>query len=182
MGHRLSKIYTRTGDAGTTGLADGSRIAKHDLRIEAIGALDEANSAIGLVLTQRIDSRDLHDTLIDVQHRLFDAGGQLSLPGHDAIEPRHIERLEAALDRLNADLPALKEFILPGGSPAAATCHVARAAVRRAERCLWRLAAQTQISAALTAWVNRLSDLLFVAARVLARQDGGTEPTWQRDL
>ena len=182
MGHRLSRIYTRTGDAGTTGLADGSRVAKHDLRIEAIGALDEANSVIGLVLTQRIESAAIRDTLVEVQHRVFDAGGELSLPGHTAIEARHVERLEAALDRLNAGLPPLKEFVLPGGTPAAAACHMARAAVRRAERCLWRLAAEATVGEPLTAWVNRLSDYLFVAARVLARQDGGAEPTWQRDL
>lgn len=181
MGHRLSRIYTRTGDAGTTGLADGSRVSKHDLRIEAIGALDEANSAVGFVLTQRIESRAIRDTLVDIQHRLFDAGAELSLPGHTAIDTRHVERLEAALDALNADLPPLKEFILPGGTPAAATCHMARAAVRRAERCLWRLAEHSEVGADFTAWINRLSDYLFVAARVLARQDGQAEPTWQRD-
>lgn len=183
MGHRLSKIYTRTGDAGTTGLADGSRTPKHDVRIEAIGALDEANSAVGFLLTQDIASDAVRDTLTHIQHRLFDAGAELSLPGYRAISDEHIDRLEASLDALNADLPPLKEFILPGGTPAAAVCHMARAAVRRAERCLWALNSDADAVAesALAPWVNRLSDYLFVVARVLARQNGGSEPTWQRD-
>jgi cob(I)alamin adenosyltransferase len=185
MGHRLSRIYTRTGDAGTTGLADGSRMPKHAVRIETIGALDEANSAIGYLLTQEIGAPEIRTTLTDIQHRLFDAGAELSLPGHRAITAGHVDRLETALDALNANLPPLKEFILPGGTPAAAICHLARAAVRRGERCLWRLidedSSAVAADAALAPWLNRLSDYLFVAARVLARQHGGSEPTWQRD-
>lgn len=182
MGHRLSKIYTRTGDAGTTGLADGTRVSKYDARIEAIGALDEANAVIGFLLTQQFDSGAIRDTLIDVQHRLFDAGAELSMPGHAFIDAPHVAQLETALDALNADLPPLREFILPGGNTAAAACHMARAAARRAERCVWQLAEDVELGEALPKWVNRLSDYLFVAARVLARENGGTEPTWQKTL
>lgn len=194
MGHRLSRIYTRTGDTGTTGLADGTRVAKHDARIEAIGALDETNSAIGFVLTQPFESAEVRATLNRIQHRLFDAGAQLALPGAAAmIGERHVGDLEAALDRLNAALPPLKDFVLPGGNAAAAACHMARSAARRAERRLWQLAAcaiegddadadpQVGADTALMQWVNRLSDYLFVAARVLAREHGGTEPLWQPD-
>jgi len=180
MGHRLSKIYTRTGDQGTTGLADGTRVEKSSARIEAIGALDETNSAIGFLLTQEIRSEAIRQRLVDIQHWLFDAGAELSLPGHTAIAAEHVTALEAALDELNADLPPLKEFLLPGGNSAAAACHIARAAARRAERCLWRLDEQSAVGEALMAWVNRLSDYLFVAARVLARQDGAAEPSWRR--
>ena len=182
MGHRLSRIYTRTGDAGSTGLADGTRIGKDAERIEAIGTLDEANSAIGFLLTQSIDSDGVRATLIEIQHKLFDAGAELSLPGHTAIRAEHIERLEAALDEINGELPPLKEFVLPGGTPAAAACHIARTAARRAERSLWRLAQTDELNEHLAAWINRLSDYLFVVARVLARQGGGTEPTWRQEL
>jgi cob(I)alamin adenosyltransferase len=181
MGHRLSRIYTRTGDKGTTGLADGARISKHDVRIEAIGALDETNSVLGFVLVQAFESEAIRETLTEIQHRLFDAGAQLSMPGQAMIEARHVRRLETALDALNADLPPLKEFILPGGNAAAAACHMARAAARRAERCLWRLAEVSEPGDTLLQWMNRLSDYLFVAARVLTRENGGTEPTWQAD-
>ena len=179
MGHRLSKIYTRTGDKGTTGLADGTRVEKTSSRIEAIGALDETNSAVGFLLTQSIRSEDIRDRLVDIQHRLFDAGAELSLPGHVAIAEENVTTLEAALDALNGDLPPLKEFVLPGGNSAAAACHIARAAARRAERCLWRAHEDSAVGEPLMAWVNRLSDYLFVAARVLARQDGAAEPVWQ---
>ncbi len=179
MGHRLSKIYTRTGDQGTTGLADGSRVEKYSSRIEAIGALDETNSAVGFLLAQSIRSEDIRARLTEIQHRLFDAGAELSLPGHTAITAEHVTALESALDALNGDLPPLREFVLPGGNAAAAACHMARAAARRAERCLWRLDAENPLEEPLMAWVNRLSDYLFVAARVLARQDGAAEPTWQ---
>ena len=130
MGHRLSRIYTRTGDAGSTGLADGTRIGKDAERIEAIGTLDEANSAIGFLLTQSIDSASVRTTLIEIQHKLFDAGAELSLPGHVAIRSEHVEQLEPALDELNSGLPPLKEFVLPGGTPAAAAwarCNSLRA-------------------------------------------------------
>jgi cob(I)alamin adenosyltransferase len=180
MGHRLSKIYTRTGDKGTTGLADGSRIDKYDARIEAMGSLDEANSAVGFLLTQSFDSNAIRVTLTNIQHGLFDAGAELSMPGHAFVLDEHVEQLEKALDALNEDLPPLKEFILPGGNAAAAACHLARAAARRAERSLWRLAAESELSEALPMWVNRLSDYLFVAARVLARENGGEAPTWKK--
>lgn len=179
MGHRLSKIYTRTGDQGTTGLADGTRVSKFDLRVEAMGTLDEANSAVGFLLAQSFESARIRTTLIEIQHRLFDAGAQLSMPGHAFILDEHVEALEVALDALNEDLPPLREFILPGGNAAAAACHVARSAARRAERTVWALADSEPLGESLPAWVNRLSDYLFVAARVLARENGGTEPTWQ---
>ena len=180
MGHRLSRIYTRTGDKGTTGLADGSRVDKYDARIEAIGCLDETNSAIGFLLTQSFESGAIRTTLTNIQHMLFDAGAELSMPGHAFIQAEHVEQLEAALDALNEELPPLREFILPGGNAAAAACHMARAAARRAERSLWRLAAEAELPEALPMWVNRLSDYLFVAARVLARENGGAEPTWKK--
>lgn len=182
MGHRLTRIYTRTGDKGTTSLADGTRIGKCDARIEAIGSLDETNSAIGFLLTQKFESAAIRSMLVDIQHRLFDAGAELSLPGQVIFDTQCVTRLEAALDELNSALPPLREFILPGGNPAAAACHVARAAARRTERCLWRLAEDFELEAALLTWVNRLSDYLFVAARVLARENGGEEPTWQATL
>lgn len=179
MGNRLSKIYTRTGDDGTTGLADGSRVAKHDIRIEAIGVVDELNSAIGFLLCQPIQDETLQAALVRVQHSLFDMGAQLSMPEYLAIEASHIALLEQEIDRQNKDLPPLKEFILPGGNAAAAACHVARASARRAERTLWRRSLEIPTDDVLLKYLNRLSDLLFVCARTLARQDGGTEVMWQ---
>ena len=134
MGKRLSKIYTRTGDDGTTGLGDGSRVAKDSLRVEAFGTIDEANSAIGLVLARESIPAPVRGVLTEIQHDLFELGGELCIPGHSAITAAYIERLEVELDALNADLPALEEFILPGGGEAAARCHLARTIVRRAER------------------------------------------------
>jgi cob(I)alamin adenosyltransferase len=139
MGNRLSKIYTRTGDDGTTGLGDGSRVPKTNARIEAYGTVDEANCALGMVLAVPGLPADVADLLTNVQHELFDLGGELAVPGYRTIQSEHIDRLEQALDRLNEKLPALKEFILPGGGPAAAACHLARAITRRAERCTWRV-------------------------------------------
>ncbi|HEX7812902.1 MAG TPA: cob(I)yrinic acid a,c-diamide adenosyltransferase [Burkholderiales bacterium] len=179
MGNRLSKIYTRTGDAGTTGLGDGSRVAKDSLRIQAIGAVDELNSAIGVLLAEPI-SDSASQCLRDVQHDLFDLGGELSIPGYTSIGDEHVTRLEAMLDRYNADLPPLKEFILPGGSRAAALCHVARTVCRRAERCLVSLVGAEQLSAALQRYLNRLSDLLFVLCRVLNRDAGVGDVYWQK--
>jgi len=180
MGYRLSKIYTRTGDKGTTGLGDGRRVDKDSHRIEAIGCMDELNSLIGiLIATGEADER-VSDILTEVQHRLFDLGGELAVPGLETITDERITYLEQRLDELNADLPPLKEFILPGGSPGAAHCHHARAVCRRAERRLTLLAKDPdeQISANAMSYVNRLSDLLFVIARVLARQNGGQEVFW----
>lgn len=180
MGHRLSKIYTRTGDGGTTGLADGSRIAKHDPRIEAVGAIDEANSAIGLVLAEIGEDDALSELLHDVQHDLFEIGAELSMPQYESVRKADILRLEAGLDKINAELPPLKEFVLPGGNRAAAACHLARTICRRAERRAWALAEHAAIHGDLVGYLNRLSDFLFVAARSLARRDGA-ETLWQRD-
>jgi cob(I)alamin adenosyltransferase len=182
VGNRLSKIYTRTGDDGTTGLADGSRVAKKDIRIEAGGTVDELSCAIGLVLAE-IDATDpVHADLTRIQHELFEVGAELSLPGYRKTTARHVARLEEGLDRLNGQLPPLKEFILPGGNRPAAACHLARAVCRRAERVVWALAAKTEINPDLPRYLNRLSDYLFVAARTLARRDGAREILWQHDV
>ena len=178
MGNRLSKIYTRTGDQGSTGLGDGRRVDKDDARIEALGAVDELNSTLGLLLTESLPVA-VHDCLMRVQHALFDLGGELSIPGHTMLTPADTLRLEQALDGFNADLPPLKEFILPGGNATAATCHLARAICRRAERRTITLARSETVNAAALIYLNRLSDLLFVIARVLARADGGSEVLWQ---
>lgn len=179
MGNRLSKIYTCTGDSGETGLGDGSRVAKDDARVEAYGTVDETNSAIGVVLSHQIDNDTICRCLTDVQHDLFDLGGELCIPGHEMIDDSHIERLERILDGLNDQLPALKEFILPGGNPAAANCHLARTICRRAERRVHTLSRSEPINPAGLRYLNRLSDLLFVIARILARADGGNEVLWQ---
>jgi len=180
MGNRLSKIYTRTGDDGTTGLGDGSRIDKDSLRVEAFGTVDEANSAIGLVLAAESVPDDVRRCLTEVQHDLFELGGELCIPGHVAIEDSFVERLEAELDQLNAALPALKEFILPGGGNAAAACHLARTIVRRAERRVSGLKKEEPVRDEVLRYLNRLSDLLFVVARVLARAASGQEVLWNR--
>ncbi|HEX7115539.1 MAG TPA: cob(I)yrinic acid a,c-diamide adenosyltransferase [Steroidobacter sp.] len=180
MGHRLSKIYTRTGDQGTTGLGDGTRVEKTHPRIEAYGTVDEANSAIGVVLAVPGLPSEVIEALTKIQHELFDLGGELAVPGYRAITTEHIERLERTLDRFNEPLPPLKEFILPGGGPAAAACHLARAITRRAERCAWALAKQEPVAPEVMKYLNRLSDLLFVVARVLARHESGQEVLWKR--
>jgi cob(I)alamin adenosyltransferase len=174
----LSKIYTRTGDDGTTGLGDGGRVAKESLRVEAYGAVDEANSAVGMVLAVAGLPEAARRCLTEVQHDLFDLGGELCIPGHRIITPAYVERLEAELDRFNDTLPPLKEFILPGGGTAAAACHVARAVCRRAERRAWSLARVEDIAPDALKYLNRLSDLLFVLARVLARHETGSEVLW----
>ncbi|MBT8101401.1 MAG: cob(I)yrinic acid a,c-diamide adenosyltransferase [Gammaproteobacteria bacterium] len=181
MGKRLSKIYTRTGDDGTTGLGDGSRTPKDSARVEAYGTVDEANSAIGVVLAADNLPDELRRCLTEVQHDLFDLGGELCIPGHSAVEEAFIDRLETDLDAFNLDLPALKEFILPGGSQAAAACHLARTIVRRAERRVYTLASLEDIRPEVVKYLNRLSDLLFVVARVLARAEAGAEVLWDRD-
>jgi cob(I)alamin adenosyltransferase len=180
MGHRLSKIYTRTGDDGTTGLGDGSRVPKTHARIDAYGTVDEANSAIGVVLAVPGLPADVSEALTKIQHELFDLGGELAVPGYRAILDSHIEQLEQCLDRFNDPLPPLKEFILPGGGPAAAACHVARAITRRAERGAWALAQSETVAPQVMRYLNRLSDLLFVVARVLARHENGQEVMWRR--
>ena len=180
MGNRLSKIYTRTGDDGTTGLGDGSRTDKDGIRVAAYGTTDELNSVLGMLLA--IGTPD-NITLVlhEVQHHLFDLGGELCIPGHQAIQQSHIDWLEQTLDHFNESLPALKDFILPGGSQAAATCHLARTVCRRAERLVVSLQRVEQVPPFSMKYLNRLSDLLFVVARVLARHDGGSEVLWQKD-
>ena len=180
MGNRLSKIYTRTGDDGTTGLGDGSRIAKDAPRVDAYGTVDEANSCIGLLLACDMPA-DIRELLTRIQHQLFDLGGELCIPGHAAIHDADIEALEARLDHYNDDLPPLKEFILPGGGEAAARCHVARTVVRRAERETVALSRGDAVRPQAIRYLNRLSDLLFVLARVLARASGHGEVTWDHD-
>ena len=179
MGNRLSKIYTRTGDDGSTGLGDGSRVAKENLRVEAYGTVDETNSALGVVLGNPVLPPEIRRALTEIQHDLFDLGGELCIPGHIMIKAAQVDRLESVLDALNEDLPPLKEFILPGGGPAAAACHLARAICRRAERRCWSLARVESVSADALKYLNRLSDLLFVMARVLARGADG-EVVWRR--
>ena len=181
MGKRLSKIYTRTGDDGTTGLGDGTRVPKDSLRVDAFGTVDEANSAIGVILANDSVPDNIRSTLTEVQHDLFELGGELCIPGHSAITEDFITRLENELDALNADLPALQEFILPGGGPAAAACHLARTIVRRAERVTATLAGEETVRPEVLRYLNRLSDLLFVVARVLARAESGEEVLWNRD-
>lgn len=180
MGNRLSNIYTRTGDDGTTGLGDGSRTSKDSARVEAYGTVDEANSAIGMVLATTAVPDDVRLCLTEVQHDLFELGGELCIPGHVAITNDFIERLEDQLDQFNDDLPRLKEFILPGGGHAAAACHLARTIVRRAERRTYTLANVEDVRPEVVKYLNRLSDLLFVLARVIARAESGQEMLWNR--
>ena len=179
MGKRLTKIYTRTGDDGTTGLGDGSRLPKDSLRIEAIGAVDHLNSWIGRVVAHEVPAA-VRECLVDVQHDLFELGAELCLPGVTKIEDWHSARLEQALDGFNADLPGLKEFILPGGSPASADAHLARTACRSAERVLVALGKAEPGGAAARRYLNRLSDLLFVVARVLNRAAGRPDVLWEQ--
>ena len=180
MGNRLSKIYTRTGDQGTTGLGGGERVNKDNARIEVIGDVDELNCAIGVVLVH--DLRDsIRNCLNEVQHKLFDLGGELSMPGYQAIQSDDVSTLESELDAFNQELPPLKEFILPGGGPAAAACHTARAICRRAERHMVTLAREQEINHQGQTYLNRLSDLLFVICRILARDEGGLEVLWRNE-
>ena len=178
MGNRLTRIYTRTGDDGTTGLGDGTRCGKEGLRIEAIGAVDELNSSIGVLLAEHLEEV-MRISLEDIQHDLFDLGGDLSIPGRLTMSDAQVVRLEQQLDEHSSNLSALKEFILPGGARPAALCHVARAECRRAERCLVRLARSEAVFPFHLRYLNRLSDLLFVLCRVLNRQHGRVDVLWQ---
>lgn len=180
MGNRLSKIYTRTGDDGTTGLGDGTRVAKDSLRVSAYGTVDELNSAVGIVLACELPT-DVSEVLIRIQHELFNLGGELCIPGMGLVHDGDIERLEKDLDRLNEDLPPLKEFILPGGGMAAAQCHLARTIARRAEREAIALSRSETVRGEAIRYLNRLSDLLFVVARVLARASAHGEVLWQHE-
>jgi cob(I)alamin adenosyltransferase len=180
MGNRLSKIYTKTGDDGTTGLGDGTRVAKDSARVAAYGTVDELNSSIGIVLAQDV-SAPVRETLTQVQHDLFDLGGELCIPGMAMVHDADVERLEQTLDGFNADLPPLKDFILPGGGMAAACCHLARTVCRRAEREVVTLSRSETVRPEAVRYLNRLSDLLFVLSRVLARASGHGEVLWQHE-
>ena len=180
MGNRLSKIYTRTGDDGSTGLGDGTRVGKDSARVTAYGTVDEANSSIGVVLATQVPD-DIRVLLTRVQHQLFDLGGELCIPGHAAITGQDVDALEQQLDHFNEHLPPLKDFILPAGGESAARCHLARTIVRRAERETVTLARHDAVRPEAIRYLNRLSDLLFVLARVLARADGQGEVLWNHD-
>jgi len=184
MGNRLSRIYTKTGDDGTTGLGDGTRVAKDSARVSAYGTVDEANSAIGLLLATPLpgpQAEAIATLLTTIQHQLFDLGGELCIPGHAAIQDGDVTALEAHLDAFNDPLPPLKDFILPGGGEAAARCHVARTVVRRAERATVTLSHHDSVRPEAIRYLNRLSDLLFVLARVLARDSGHGEVLWKHE-
>lgn len=185
MGHRLSKIYTRTGDDGTTGLGDGQRIAKDDLRVEAYGTVDETNSAIGLLrahlAAHSTQPHALDPMLSRIQHELFDLGGELCIPNYRIVQPDAVTRLEQHIDHMNQHLPMLKNFILPAGSLATAQAHMARTICRRAERLVTTLSRRDDdISPLALQYLNRLSDWLFVAARQIARDHDGQEVLWVR--
>jgi len=179
MGNRLTKLYTKTGDDGSTGLGDGSRTTKDSARIEAVGTIDELNSWIGLLLAELPEDEPLIEPLTEIQHRLFDLGGELAVPGFQLIQSQMVTNLEVLCDQLNEELPPLKEFILPGGSTSAGLCHMARAVARRAERVIVTLSKDESIGTDLKRCITRLSDVLFVMARQLARRDGGQEVFWK---
>jgi cob(I)alamin adenosyltransferase len=181
MGHRLSKIYTRTGDDGSTGLGDGTRVRKDSARVEAYGTVDELNSALGVVLAVPALPDAIAHCLAEIQHELFDLGGELCIPGYEITRDAQVARLEQSLDEFNASLPPLENFILPGGGPAAAACHLARTICRRAERRVWTLAASEPVPPVVPRYLNRLSDLLFVIARALSRHERGEEVLWRRE-
>lgn len=180
MGNRLSKIYTRTGDQGTTGLGDGSRVEKDNPRVEAMGAVDELNSVLGMLMTEPLPD-DIGDCLHDVQHILFDIGGELSMPGFSMVDEEKTTTLEKILDKLNDDLEPLKEFILPGGTKAASCCHLARSVCRRAERRVYTLSKTGDASENARSFLNRLSDLLFVMSRSLNKSAGEPDVLWKHE-
>ena len=186
MGQRLSKIYTRTGDQGETGLADGRRVGKDHPRVEAMGEVDSLNSQLGLLLAELVHERQTHPSLQELlevlapcQHRLFDLGGELAMPDYQAVQEAHIEQMEQAIDRWNAELGPLENFILPGGSRLVAQAHICRSSARTAERRCQQLNAQEPLRAIMLAYLNRLSDLLFVTARLMARRQQISEVLWQ---
>jgi cob(I)alamin adenosyltransferase len=179
LGNRLSKIATRTGDGGTTGLGDGSRVAKDALRVHALGDVDETNSCIGVLLSEEI-TPDIREALVGIQHDLFDLGGELCIPGFKNVKDTQVERLDALLAHYNATLPPLKDFILPAGSRPASIAHLARTICRRAERSVVALGAVEPVGEEVRQYLNRLSDLLFVLGRVLNRANGGSDVLWQQ--
>jgi cob(I)alamin adenosyltransferase len=180
MGHRLSKITTRTGDAGETGLGDGSRVSKASARVQALGDIDELNSSIGVLLAEELPAK-VREALLDVQHALFDLGGEVSIPGHSLLGEAQVERLEQCIEDWNAELAPLKEFILPGGTRAAAAAHFARTVCRRAERSLVALGSRERVGEPARRYLNRLSDLLFVAGRLINRAAGGGDVQWRHE-
>jgi len=180
MANRLSKIYTRTGDNGTTGLGDGSRVNKDSLRVEAMGDVDELNAVIGILLTEPL-SESIAAVLTRVQHDLFDLGGEICIPGFEMVKAGRVSALEATLDQLNEQLQPLEEFILPGGSRAAAYCHLARTVCRRAERQLTRLSREEAVTPVSLQYLNRLSDLLFVMCRILNKDAGKADVLWKNE-
>ena len=180
MGNRLSKIATRTGDNGSTGLGDGSRTEKDSVRIHSLGEVDELNSFVGLLLCEEMPA-DLREELVSIQHDLFDLGGELCIPGYQMIKEEHVERLDGLLEKYNATLEPLKDFILPAGSRAASVAHVCRTVCRRAERSIVALGKAESIHPHPRQYVNRLSDLMFVLSRVLNRYAGGSDVLWHHD-
>ncbi|MEI8303698.1 MAG: cob(I)yrinic acid a,c-diamide adenosyltransferase [Burkholderiales bacterium] len=179
MGNRLTQIATRTGDDGTTGLGDGSRVPKDSLRVAALGDVDELNSTLGLLITEPLPEA-VREALTDIQHDLFDLGGELCIPGYENVSDAQVARLDTLLATHNATLPRLQEFILPGGSRPAAIAHMARTVCRRAERSVVALGAAETVRPACRQYLNRLSDLLFVLSRVLNRHAGGSDVLWQQ--
>ena len=180
MGNRLSRIVTRTGDDGSTGLGDGTRVRKDAARIEALGSVDELNCTLGVLLSNELHDEPAAACLTEVQHDLFDLGGEIAIPGASAVDDERVAWLDSQLEEFNRDLPPLKEFVLPGGGTAASASHIARAVCRRAERSCWALASNEPISPMALRYLNRLSDLLFVLARRFARAERGREPLWNR--
>ena len=179
MGYRLTKIYTRKGDKGKTRLGEGTQVDKDNPRVEAYGNVDELNSVTGLLLTAGVPE-EISQTLTEIQNDLFDLGGELSVPGHQMLRSERVEHLEAVLDRFNSELDPLEEFILPGGTQAAAFCHLARTVCRRAERSLVTLSRSEKVSETALSYLNRLSDLYFVIARTLNKRAGGNDVLWER--
>ena len=180
MGNRLSKIYTRTGDGGTTGLGDGTRVPKDSLRIHAMGDVDELNAVIGILLTEPVSDK-IHTCLTAVQHDLFNLGGEICMPNHEMIKVERINALETTLDEFNDSLDPLKEFILPGGVRAAALCHLARTVCRRAERTMHTLHSAEKLTETSLQYINRLSDLLFVLCRILNKDASVPDVLWNNE-
>ncbi|MDO9150458.1 MAG: cob(I)yrinic acid a,c-diamide adenosyltransferase [Methylotenera sp.] len=180
MGNRLSKIYTRTGDDGTTGLGDGSRISKDSIRVDAMGDVDELNSVIGLILSEPI-SQHLQEALTKIQHDLFNLGGEICIPGYVLLKQACVDDLEQTIDNLNSELSPLKEFILPGGSKGASFCHLARTVCRRAERKLIELHRNEKVTEISLQYLNRLSDLLFVMCRIINKEAGVSDVLWKNE-
>jgi cob(I)alamin adenosyltransferase len=180
MGNRLSQIATRTGDNGTTGLGNNQRVSKNSLRVHAMGDVDELNSHIGLLLCEEMPP-DVRELLVEIQHQLFNLGGELSIPGFELLKPEAVIALDEALERYNGQLPKLQEFILPAGTRAAAQAHVCRTVARRAEREVVALGNEEALNDTPRQYLNRLSDLMFVLARVLNRMNGGDDVYWKSE-